>query len=162
MQPLPRFPLMTAAFVAALACLAPLQASAALGGDEASVEADRLAMGGTAGTPQPAAAYTAKKFTLPSGTVVREFLSTGGTVFAVAWEGPQIPDLKQLLGDARFAAMDDAARARNREGGRGPMALRPDAAPNLVIESGGHMRAFSGRAYLSDKLPSGVDADAIR
>jgi Protein of unknown function (DUF2844) len=31
-------------------------------------------------------------------------------------------------------------------------------ASNLVVQVGGHMRAYSGRAYLPQALPSGVTA----
>jgi len=151
--------------MAAFALAAPLPAFATLGSDQASIEADRLAMTGNAMPVVNAAGYTVHGYTLPSGTVVREYLATAsasGKVFAVAWEGPFKPDLGQLLGARQFAAVDEGARERNREGRRGPMSLRPAGAGNLVIESSGHMRAFTGRAWLSDQLPTGVDADAIR
>jgi hypothetical protein len=146
----------------AAGCALPLQAFAALGGDAASVEADRIAMSATAVPAVNGAGYTVQGFTLSSATVVREYLSGAGTVFAVAWEGPLKPDLRQLLGRRQFNAVDDGTRERNREGRRGPMVLRPAGASNLVIESSGHMRAFAGRAWLTDQLPAGVDTDAIR
>jgi len=140
----------------------PLTAFATLGSDQASIEADRTAMAGTANAVVNAAGYTVQSYTLPSTTVIREYLSGGGTVFAVAWEGPFKPDLRQLLGARQFTAVDDGTRERNREGRRGPLSLRPAGASNLVIQSSGHMRAFVGRAWLTDQLPTGVDADAIR
>jgi hypothetical protein len=33
---------------------------------------------------------------------------------------------------------------------------------DLVIESGGHMRAWSGRAWLPSALPAGVGAEVIQ
>ncbi len=146
----------------ALIFAAPLQAFATLGGDAASIETDRTAMGAAAGNTVYGAGYTVQTFTLPSTTVVREFLSTNGVVFGVAWEGPVMPNIKELLGQAQFSAVDSSARTRNREGRRGPMEMRPAGASNLVVDSTGHMRAFAGRAYLTDKIPTGVDADAIR
>jgi hypothetical protein len=146
----------------AAGCALPLQASAALGGDAATVEADRIAMSATALPVVNGAGYTVQGFTLASAAVVREYVSGSGTVFAVAWEGPLKPDLRQLLGRRQFNAVDDGTRERNREGRRGPMVLRPAGASNLVIESSGHMRAFAGRAWLTDQLPAGVDTDAIR
>lgn len=148
--------------LAAVFLAAPLSAFAALGGDPSSIEADRTAMAGSASPVVHAAGYTVHAFTVPSGTVIREYLADGGKVFAVAWEGPFKPDLQQLLGARQFAAVDDGTRERNREGRRGPLSLRPTGARNLQIESTGHMRAFAGRAWLSDQLPTGVDADAIR
>jgi hypothetical protein len=34
--------------------------------------------------------------------------------------------------------------------------------PGLVFYSGGHMRAFFGKAYVPETLPKGVTADAIK
>ena len=33
---------------------------------------------------------------------------------------------------------------------------------DLVIQAGGHMRAFFGRAYLVDAIPAGVSSDELR
>lgn len=149
--------------IAALSLAAPWPAFATLGSDQASIEADRVAMAGTAHAVVNAAGYTVQSYTLPSGTVIREYLAgNSGKVFAVAWEGPFKPDLSQLLGSRQFAAVDESTRDRNREGRRGPMSLKPAGADNLRLESTGHMRAFAGRAWLSDLTPAGVDADAIR
>ncbi len=38
--------------------------------------------------------------TLASGTVINEYLSSGGTVFGIAWHGSHVPDLATLLGTA--------------------------------------------------------------
>ncbi len=151
-----------ACLLALAAGAAALPAGATLGGDAASVEADRIALQATALPAVAGAGYSVAAFTLPSGTVVREFVAPAGTVFGVAWEGPLIPDLKQLLGATHFAAVGESTRNRNREGRRGPMALRPAGDAGLVMESSGHMRAFAGRAWLAPQLPAGVDADAVR
>ncbi len=34
--------------------------------------------------------------------------------------------------------------------------------PGLVVQSGGHMRSFAGRAYIPEALPQGVSVEAIR
>ncbi|WP_367949067.1 DUF2844 domain-containing protein [Paraburkholderia sp. NMBU_R16] len=44
--------------------------------------------------------YTVHTLTLPSGTVVREYVASSGLVFGVAWKGPTLPDLRATLGDA--------------------------------------------------------------
>ncbi|MDR3299384.1 MAG: DUF2844 domain-containing protein [Candidatus Accumulibacter sp.] len=103
-------------------------------------------------TPQ----YAVDETQLDSGTRVREFVSANGTVFAVAWQGPFLPDLRQLLG-RYFTAYTDAAR--NRSFGSGPLHID---SPELVVRSGGHMRAFSGRAYLPPELPENFSIDAIQ
>jgi uncharacterized protein DUF2844 len=91
----------------------------------------------------------------PSGVAVREFVSPSGKVFAVAWHGPSRPDLKQLLG-SHFEEYRQALQARSSR--RGPVFIQ---LPNLVVQLGGHMRDFMGRAYLPDQLPAGVRAEDI-
>ncbi|VTU20915.1 MULTISPECIES: DUF2844 domain-containing protein [unclassified Variovorax] len=139
-----------------LAALAPLQANAALGGLVSSVEADQIHMH-AARKVTAAGAYTVHEITLPSGTAVREFVSSAtGQVFAVAWHGPFMPDLKQVLGDQ----FDTFVQAAGSAGLRRSNVLVNR--PGLVVHSGGHMRAFFGKAYLPGQLPAGVHVEDIR
>jgi len=131
-----------------------LPAFAELGGDEASVETDQLHMQAMRRIAR-ASAYSVHEIQAPTGSVVREFVSPAGKVFAVAWEGPVLPDLQQVLGPY----FDRLAQARNNRNGRGPLVIHE---PGLVVHSGGHMRAFVGRAYLPDLLPAGVEVESIR
>ena len=142
------------AAVALFAGVAAWPVQAALGEPVASVETDRLQVGGTARV-LPSAAYTVHELQAPSGTVVREYVSPAGIVFGVAWQGPSMPDLRQVLG-TYFDRYVQAASKRNR---RGPVAIEQ---PGLVVQSGGHMRAFVGRAYIPEALPAGVAVDTIR
>ncbi|HQT25539.1 MAG TPA: DUF2844 domain-containing protein [Burkholderiales bacterium] len=135
----------------ALLLLFPLHSWADLGGNSASVSLDASAF--HASTQSSAhASYVVTVLTLPSGTVVKEF-SNGGTVFGVSWQGPFMPDLKQLLG-SHYGDYLNAAHA-----GTGPSHVD---IPGLVVRSDGHMRAFSGQAYLPALLPSGVSPSEIR
>src|SRR5271165_3859423 len=70
---------------------------AALGDNSASVQADAVQMNGTQHSVS-GARYTIQEIRTANGQTVREFVSPGGSVFAVAWEGPTTPDLQQLLG----------------------------------------------------------------
>ena len=102
------------------------------------------------------ATYRVHEIQLPSGTVVREFATVGGTVFAIAWSGPAMPDLRQTLG-RYFDGYVAAARAQ--PGSRHHFQIRQSA---LVVQSSGRMRAFSGRAYLPQAVPAGTSLDEIR
>jgi hypothetical protein len=93
---------------------------------------------------------------LGSGTVVREFVGPTGVVFAVTWQGPIKPDLNQLLG-AYFPRL--VAAGQSPHGDHRSLSLQ---AADLVIESGGRMRGFAGRAYLPALVPAGVDVGEIR
>lgn len=134
-------------------------AYASLGGDAATVEQDAQALRGVL---QPkaatAAAMAVEEIDTDNGMRVREFLNGQGVVFAVAWEGPVMPNLAQLLG-AQFSSYTAALTARDRP------ALRPGvrvATPELVVESEGHLRAFVGRAYLPALLPPGTTLSQLR
>ena len=125
---------------------------AGLGADLASVQADRQAWGASA-RQQPRGLATLHIQTLPEGVTVHQYVDASGAVFAVAWSGPVLPDFARLLG-AHHAAYADAARLHRRS-----ISLQ---GAQLVIESGGMMRAFSGRAYLPGRLPPGLTAQDIR
>ena len=79
-----------------------------------------------------------------------------GQVFAVAWHGPFMPDLKQVLG-AHFDTFVETAGTQRHS--RGNVLV---SKPEVVIHSGGHMRAFSGLAYLPGQVPQGVRLEDIR
>jgi len=72
-------------------------AFAALGEPASSVQADQAHMQGTLRTTQTQA-YTIHEIRAATGTIVREYVSSSGRVFAVAWQGPWPPDMRQILG----------------------------------------------------------------
>ncbi len=135
-----------------------LPAWASLGGDSPSIQADQVQMQGSR-TSTTAECYAVHEIQAASGTMVREYLSPDGKVFGVAWNGPRVPDLRQLLGNY-FEQYRTAVQSRS-----GPrMARRPVMIeqPGLVVEIGGHIRSFAGRAYVPEMLPTGVRAEDIR
>jgi hypothetical protein len=140
---------------AAAALLRVTPAEAALGAPFASIASDQTTFGASI-KATPHGGYTVHELNLPSGTVVREYSATNGTVFAVAWSGPAKPNLSQLLGNY-FA--DFVTTAKTAPGGRNHLNL---SRSDLVIQAGGHMRAFFGRAYLVDAIPAGVSSDELR
>ena len=145
--------------LALLILIAPSTAFASLGGTAASIDADRVRTQGALMRIVQSNAYALHEIRSASGTLVREYVSSSGTVFAVAWDGPWLPDLRQVLGDhfdEYQAAMSGAQRARK---GRGAIAID---LPGLVVQMSGHPRAFVGRAYVPALLPSGVPLDSIR
>jgi hypothetical protein len=131
-------------------------AFAGLGGDAASVDADVAKMKGQA-RATPVAGYTMSEITLPSGTVVHEFISAGGKVFAVSWRGMAIPDLSQTLG-TYFAEYKAAATATPHASHHNLTVQQPD----LVVRTGGHMRNWYGQAYVLSLLPPNFSLDEIK
>ena len=133
-----------------------LPAFAALGGDASSVEADASKMKGQA-RATAVSGYTVSQITLPTGTVINEYVSSDGKVFAVTWKGPAVPDLQQTLG-TYFAAFQ-AAGAVPHGGNHHQLTVRQD---DLVIQTGGHMRAWNGKAYVPSLLPPNFSLDEIK
>lgn len=135
-----------------------LPAWASLGGDASTVQADQLHMQGTLHT-KTASGYSVQEIQGSSGVVVREYVSSAGKVFGIVWQGPWPPDMRQLLGNY-FDQYTQAAKTQASERvGRRPVMINQ---AGLIVEIGGHPRAFVGRAYLPDQLPSGVTEEAIR
>jgi hypothetical protein len=142
--------------------LLPLRAAAALGGAMASVEADQQQMKAVKRTVQSGVNYTVHEITDAHGMVVREYVSPQGTVFGVAWRGPFLPDFPQIFGSYYQQFTQAAAAARGvqpRRSRNAPLAIEQSG---LVVHSGGHMRAYSGQAYVPDLLPQGVSPSEIR
>lgn len=110
----------------------------------------------TLSRPLPATNFTVHEYQSASGTAVREYAAPDGNIFAVAWNGPFMPNLEDLLGKYfdRYRLAVASERA-----GLGPVMVQR---PGLVVHSEGHLRAFSGKAFLPDKLPGDVTAQEIR
>jgi hypothetical protein len=131
---------------------------AALGARVDSVQSDQEQMKGTRRVTTTAA-YSVHEIQAATGTMVREFVSPAGMVFAVAWNGPVPPDMRQLMGQyfEQFTQQDQQAAEGKRA--RGRVAIRQE---DLVVEAGGHMRWFTGRAYLPQMMPQGVASTDIK
>lgn len=136
----------------------PIPALAALGGDVTSVHADQAQMKGALKTTETPA-YTTHEITAAGKTVVKEYVSPAGKVFAISWQGEFIPNMQQLLG-TYFDQFAQAAKAQ-REGHPGHRPVRIQQS-DFVFQNGGHMRSYFGRAYLPAMVPQGVNVDALQ
>jgi hypothetical protein len=127
------------------------------------------ALGGSPESVQPAQArmkaalrvstnegITVHEISSAHGSSVREYAGADGRVFAVAWNGPANPDLKQLLGNyyAQFQQAGTSAHGNHRH-----LSIKQ---PDLVFENSGRMRAFAGRAWVPSLLPQNFSTDDIR
>jgi Protein of unknown function (DUF2844) len=130
---------------------------AALGSDAASVLTDGAGLQGTVNSV-PGQQYDIQEINAANGVRVREFLNQNGIVFAVTWSGPVVPDLRMLLGRS-FDSYSKAVAALKQPGLHRSLRI---ATPELVVESGGHMRAYSGRAYLPLLIPAGASTADLR
>jgi hypothetical protein len=136
----------------------PLPALAALGGDVASVHEDQAQMKGSLKTTE-AGAYTVHEIKASGNTVVKEYVSPAGKIFAITWRGQFIPDMHQLLGTYFDQYAQAAKTQRESHVGHRPLNIQE---PGLVFQNGGHMRGYFGRAYAPDLVPQGVNVDALQ
>jgi hypothetical protein len=127
---------------------------ASLGGSLATVEADRQHVVGAVQKSSPGL-YDVHEITTAAGTI-REYVTRGGKVFAVAWSTRLPPDLQQLLGD-NYAQFAQGAAAQPQTRNHLNVVL-----PGLEVHSAGRMRGFSGRAWLPDQMPAGVSPTDVR
>jgi Protein of unknown function (DUF2844) len=129
-------------------------AVAGLGGAASSVEADRASLKGTLRVTS-APTFAVDEITTASGLQIHEYLSPGGTVFAVSWRGPGIPDLRQLLG-SYYGAFAQAASAPPYN--HHHLSVKT---PDVVVQSSGHTRSFFGHAWVPSLLPENFSVDQI-
>lgn len=132
------------------------KAYATLGGPASSVESDRRVLSATKRAANFCASFTVHEMVSQS-TVVREYVSTSGTVFAIAWNGSQ-PDLSQLLGSYAEQYREALHVTKRQPGVRRSIVKGPD----VIVENWGHMRNLRGRAYAPALIPSGVTLDDIQ
>ena len=145
---------------ALLACgaLCATTAHASLGGDATSVLVDARALHGTVRLSQALLPVQVQEIMTDNGMRVREFLSRDGIVFAVAWQGPAMPDLQRLLA-AQFAGYASAVAALERPGLHRSLRI---VISGLVVESDAHLRGYNGRAYLPAMIPVDVSIAELR
>lgn len=95
--------------------------------------------------------------TTTAGTQIKEYANADNAVVAVSWQGPTLPNLKDLLGKyfQPFADRPKTGNAVNHHSAE----LKTD---DLVVQSQGRMRSFSGRAYLPKLLPADFNLDQIK
>jgi hypothetical protein len=111
-----------------------------------------------ASAPMAPNLYTVQETQLESRTVVREYATPAGQVFAVTWQGPVLPNLQTLLGGYFPAFEQETAQARQAGRQRSRVLMQT---PGLVVQSSGRMGRFMGHAYAPDLVPAGVDIQAL-
>jgi hypothetical protein len=136
-------------------CAAP--AYAALGKPAADILIDSAQMHGAVKSERRQQ-FEVHVITTDSGMRISEYLNANGIVFAVTWAGPVPPDLRLLLG-SHYGDYTAALAAMNHPGLHRTARIE---ANGLVVDVGGHMRAYSGRAYMPALTPAGVAVGELR
>ncbi len=105
----------------------------------------------------PAANYRIIASTDSTGQIaIRQYVDNNGVVFGIAWEGPVMPDLSQLLG-TYFGEFQTALSTQNNL--RNTHQINTG---NLIINQWGHMRHYIGTAWAPALLPAGVSGSDIQ
>lgn len=126
-------------------------------------------LGGTAAAPETSASgvqrlSAARAFQVRSsvdagGTTINEYSTSNGRIFAYTWQGPTMPDLAQLLGPYAQRYRDNATAQLNALGNLHASRVEQ---PDVIVESGGLMRSYAGRAWLPAALPPGFSPSDLR
>jgi hypothetical protein len=146
----------------------PLPMWATLGDNASSVLTDQARMKGTLHSVDNRT-YVLHEITTSSGGKIREYVSPGGAVFGVAWDGQLPPNLQQLLGpylqQAKQARQAKLVQAPQDTSQKAPPARRAPVVvqtPGLVLYETGHVRSYHGVAYIPQLMPQGMQASDIR
>lgn len=130
---------------------------ATLGESVDSVAADSKAFSAVQHAAVTRNGYTIHALT-SDANVVREYISSSGVVFGVAWNGLSHPDLTSLLGSYVSEYHQALQQSSNRRGQRHTQVK----ANRVFVEKWGHMRTLQGRAYIPALIPPGVTIDEIK
>ncbi len=136
---------------------APNRVQATLGESAGSVESDMRTLSARRFATTSRNGYTVQEISYDS-VKVREYVSSSGIVFGIAWNGFVHPDLTKLLGS--YAEEYHAAlRQMPRKHGQRPLEVKTN---KVVVQQWGHMRNLQGRAYAPALIPPGVSVDEIK
>ncbi|MEX3813492.1 DUF2844 domain-containing protein [Paraburkholderia sp. BR13439] len=140
--------------IAVVACCASFGAHAELGGTMPS----QAVVGASAPRTLLNGALRERTWTDAGNTTINEYATSTGLIVAYAWQGPTMPDLHALLGKYGDSYTTGAAAAA----GSGNLHSSRVARSDVIVESGGPMRGYVGRAWLPAALPAGVTSDDIQ
>jgi hypothetical protein len=130
---------------------------ATLGESAGSIESDRKALSAVKRGVTVRNSYTVQEIYSESNTV-REYVSSSGIVFGIAWNGLVYPDITQLLG-SYTGEYQKALQQTLRQKGSRHLQVKSQ---NVIVEKWGHMRNLQGRAYAPALIPPGVSVDEIK
>ena len=137
--------------------LETVPAWAVLGKYESSVSGDQQDMK-SEDRVQDFQAYKVHELTSSNGTTVREYVSPKGLVFGVAWQGPFMPNMEQLLG-SYVTNLQTASKSQTQVRHLRGLIVRTN---DFVFASGGHMRFWMGSAFVPSLVPSNVSVEVVR
>ena len=103
------------------------------------------------------AAFSRSETLLDSGGKITEFSDSSGTIFAVAWDAPTMPDLSALLGSYKTSWLESQRAENNKLGPTLSSRHFSANAGDWSIVSTGRLRAYRGYSWLRSAIPPGFD-----
>lgn len=138
--------------ITVVACCASVGAHAELGGTMPNLAVS----GPSAARTLLNGALRERTWTDAGNTTINEYATSTGLIVAYAWQGPTMPDLHVLLGKYSDSYKAGAAA------GSGNLHASRVARSDVIVETGGPMRGYVGRAWLPAALPAGGTSDDIQ
>lgn len=132
-------------------------AHADLGGDESKITEEKKHFKVKSHIRKNKVGYAVHELTMDS-TLVKEYVTPSGRVFAVSWQGMRVPDLKALFGAYYTEYENERANTQVRKGHR-TVGLTTS---NLIVSQGGTMRDMHGFAYLPSAVPHGLKIEDLK
>lgn len=153
--------LITQLLVIASVC-APLSAWATLGESTSSIMNDAIALNATTANSNQsqtlssdiALPYQTNSLVTKEGTVIKQF-SNNGTVFAIAWHGPKVPDQSQLFG--KYFASYQTAKPSYKS-----LNARKVNSSDFVSVTNGWMGHYEGKAIIPSLAPANITINSIK
>jgi hypothetical protein len=136
----------------------PQRAQGMLGESADSVTSDTKALSAVEGAKSLRNGYAIQEIHSDSITI-REYVSSAGIVFGIAWNGLIHPDLTLLMGSYAAEYQEAKQRIPRRPGHRPYQVVKTN---RIVVEKWGHMRNLQGRAYAPALIPPAVSIDEIQ
>ncbi len=130
---------------------------AGLGQPEASVTTDRQQMR-SEDHVQTLQTYKIHQLTSGNGPTVREYVSPGGVVFGIAWQGRSAPDMNQLLG-TYVANLQTATPSQTKIVRLRGVTVKTG---DFVYTNFCRMRRCTGSAYVPSLVPTNVPIGVVR
>lgn len=132
-------------------------AHAVLGERVETIHADQMRLQG-ARRLATALQYQVHDIRLADGSLVRQFATPSGQVFALAWRSHLKLQLQPLLGQY-FSGYTEARRAATK--GHGFVRQSVLSQGGLVVHESAHLGMFAGLAYVHHLVPEGVNPNAL-
>ena len=133
------------------------EALAYLGGTSDSIKEDQSVLSSSTPTSKSQKDYSISELDL-GGSQIREYISSSGIIFGIAWSGNSHPkNINQLLGKYKALYLSAMGASPKGHGHRTSYVKSQD----LVVQMWGHPRNLRGRAYATSLLPQGVKSNEI-